>query len=99
MTKHVVYILTNQANGPVFIGETPDLLYRLTQHRSGRARHPEFAIDRLVYTESYDCCYKAQARVKALKLASSEWLDAIISAKNPAWQELMPASIEETLAA
>jgi len=94
MTDHILYILSNPLNGvkagPVFIGETSDLLYRMTQHRSGRPQHPAFALDRLVYTESYDCQYKAQARVGALKSASRQWLDALITSHNPAWAELLP---------
>jgi len=99
MTEHIVYILSGPTHGPVFIGATPDLLHRMTQHRSGKVSHAVFRIDRLVYTESYSCSFKAEARVRALKSSSSEWLDALISSKNPTWQELMPAPIEEAQAA
>ena len=99
MTKHVVYILSGAQPGPVFINSTPDLLRRMTQHRSGKIRQSKFRIDRLVYTESYDCAFKAQARVRALKTASREWLDALITSRNPSWQELLPAPIESAQAA
>jgi len=94
MTEHVVYILSGQSTGPVFIGSTPDLLRRVTQHRSGKIRQAQFRIDRLVYVESYACAFKAEARVRALKSASREWLDALITSRNPSWQELLPAPIE-----
>jgi len=71
----------------------------MTQHRSGKVSHAAFRIDRLVYTESYSCGFKAEARMRALKSSSREWLDALISSKNASWQELMPASIEEVQAA
>jgi len=97
MIKNSVYILSGTLPGPVFIGATPDLLCRMTQHRSGKIRQSQFRIDRLVYTEHYDCAFKAGARVRALKSASREWLDALITSKNPSWQELLPTLIEEAL--
>jgi len=36
MTEHIVYILSGIQPGPVFINVTPDILRRMTQHRSGR---------------------------------------------------------------
>ena len=103
MTEHILYILSNSLNGvkggPIYIGQTSDLLYRITQHRSGRPQQPAFAIDCLVYTESYDCPFKAQARIRALKSASREWIDRLISAKNPAWTELLPRPQNQAIAA
>ena len=99
MSEHIVYILSGAQPGPVFINSTPDLLRRMAQHRSGKIRQSQFRIDRLVYVESYDCAFKAQARVKALKSASREWLDALITSRNPSWQELLPATIEGAKAA
>ncbi len=99
MTKHIVYIVTTQTYGPIFIGHTSDLLFRMTQHRTGGARSAAMRIDRLVYTESYDCPFQARKRVKALKAASREWIDALISAKNPTWQSLMAAPIQDLCAA
>jgi putative endonuclease len=99
MSEHIVYILSGAQPGPVFINSTPDLLRRMAQHRSGKIRQSQFRIDRLVYIESYDCAFKAQARVRALKSASREWLDALITARNPTWQELLSATIEGSKAA
>jgi putative endonuclease len=91
MSEHIVYILSGAQPGPVFINTTPNLLRRVTQHRSGRIKQSQFRIDRLVYVESYDCAFQAQARVRALKAASREWLDALITSRNPSWEELLPA--------
>jgi len=99
MSKHIVYILSGAQPGPVFIDAVPDLLRRMTQHRSGKIRQSQFRIDRLVYVETHQCAFKAQARVRALKSASREWLDALISSRNPTWQELLPAPIESAQAA
>lgn len=92
MSEHIVYILSGAQPGPVFIDSTPDLLQRMTQHRSGKIRQAQFRIDRLVYVESYKCAFKAEARVRALKTASWEWLDALITSRNAGWNDLLPSS-------
>ena len=99
MSKHALYILSGRLPGPVFIGAASDLPRRLRQHSCGKVSHPRFRIDRLVYTETYDCAFKAKARARALRTASRQWLDALISSKNPAWQELGNAPIVEAQAA
>lgn len=98
MTEHIVYILSGAQPGPIFIGATPDLLRRVTQHRGGKIRQSQFRIDRLVYVESYDCAFKANARVKALKSSSREWLDALVTSRNQNWEDLLPASKESRAA-
>ena len=92
MSEHIVYILSGAQPGPVFINSTPDLLRRMTQHRSGRIKQSQFRIDRLVYVERYDCAFKADARVRDLKTASREWLDSLISSRNVGWDDLLPVS-------
>ena len=99
MTQHTLYILTTQSGGPIFIDHTSDLLFRMTQHRTGRPQSALTRIDRLVYTESYDCPFQARKRVDALKAASREWINALISAQNPTWQSLMAAPIQDACAA
>ena len=94
MTDHVIYILTAKGEGanlgPIFIGETSDLLYRMAQHRSGRPSVPVFALSRLVYVETMSCPFAAKRRLRALKAASRQWLNQHISAHNPNWHDLMP---------
>jgi len=91
MSEHIVYILSGVQPGPIFINSTPDLLRRMTQHRGGKIRQSQFRIDRLVYVERYACAFKAQARVRALKAASREWLDALITSHNAGWEDLLPS--------
>lgn len=99
MTEHVIYILSGQGRGPLFVGVTHDLTTSLRRHRAGKVSRPEFRIDRLVYTERFDCSFKADARRLALKAASFEWLQALISSQNPTWQSLAHAPIEVAQAA
>lgn len=86
MTEHVIYILSGQDKGPIFMGVTTDLPRCIRRHRAGKVSRAEFRIDRLVYTESFGCSYQADARLRALKGASREWLYALITASNPAWE-------------
>ncbi|MDA8708341.1 hypothetical protein N9M10_03110 [Hellea sp.] len=90
MSEHIVYILSGAQPGPIFINSTPDLLRRMTQHRGGKIKQSQFRIDRLVYVERYDCAFKADARVRALKSASREWLDALVTSHNAGWDDLLP---------
>jgi len=99
MTEHVIYILSGQGRGPLFVGASHDLATCLRRHRSGKVSRPEFRIDRLVYTERFTCSFKADARRRALKAASFEWLEALISSQNPTWQTLPDAPIEVARAA
>ena len=94
MTKHVIYILSGEMRGPVFIGASRDLERCLRRHRSGKVSRPEFRLDRLIYTERFDCAFKADQRRQALKTASREWLDRLILSQNPTWQDLLAAPIK-----
>jgi len=81
------------------MGVTSALGPCLRQHRSGKVSHVKFRIDRLVYTEIHTCSFKADARLRALKSGSRDWLNALINSKNPAWQDLAPAPIKMPQAA
>ena len=99
MTKHILYILSGEKSGPLYVGICRQLETTLRRHRAGKPSRPEFRLDRLVYTESFDCKFKADMRRRALKAASGEWTAALISANNPAWQDLSMPSIEMSKAA
>jgi putative endonuclease len=51
-----VYILTNRANGTLYVGVTSDLGRRIWQHREGVADGftKQYGLKRLVYFERYD---------------------------------------------
>ncbi len=99
MTEHILYILSGEKSGPLYVGICRQLETTLRRHRAGKPSRPEFRLDRLVYTESFDCKFKADMRRRALKAASGEWTAALISANNPAWQDLSMPSIEMSKAA
>ena len=99
MTEHILYILSGEKSGPLYVGICRQLETTLRRHRAGKPSRPEFRLDRLVYTESFDCKFKADMRRRAVKAASGEWTAALISANNPAWQDLSMPSIEMSKAA
>ena len=99
MTEHIIYIWSGEKRGPLYVGVCRQLEMTLRRHRAGKPSRPEFRLDRLVYTESFSCKFKADKRRRALKAASQEWTNALISAHNPAWQDLSMPSIEMSKAA
>ena len=85
-----VYILTNRS-GTLYIGMTSDLERRVAEHRAGRypnAFTARYAMDRLIYTESYDSARDATRRERQLKAWRREKKVALINAANPAWRDL-----------
>ncbi len=74
VTYHV-YILANRPNGTLYIGITNSLALRLSQHKNGRGSEfaRRYAVDRLVYVESYDTPSDAIAREKQLKKWNRAW--------------------------
>lgn len=88
MTDHYLYILSGQSYGPIFIETASDLRTRLKEHKSGHLSQDMFRIDQLVYVERYDSAFKADARLKSLRSASREWVDALVMRQNPDWIDL-----------
>ena len=89
MKKYYVYILSGQTYGPVFIETTSDLMDRMKAHRVGRLSQSSFRIDQLVHIEQFDNSTAANQRKTALKLASREWIDALIERNNPNWNDML----------
>jgi putative endonuclease len=87
-----VYILTNQANGILYIGVTSDLIRRVGDHRAGNIDGftKKYGLKRLVYFERHDDISSAIAREKAMKAWKRAWKVRLIIAGNPAWDDLYP---------
>lgn len=88
MKAYYTYILSGQSCGPIFIDAVENLGERVAQHKRGRASVDMFRIDQLVYVEKHADLTSARRRVKALKSASREWVDALIERSNPHWEDL-----------
>jgi putative endonuclease len=90
---YFVYIMTNRWKTVLYTGVTNSLAVRVWQHK-----HKVFAgftkkynCDRLVYRESYDRVEAAIAREKQIKGWTRAKKDALITARNPEWEDLAAA--------
>jgi len=99
MTKHYTYILSGQSYGPIFIGAAQDIVARVSCHKRGHLSVDAFRIDRLVFVEEHGSERAAEARAKALKSASREWIDALVEKSNPDWRDMAAATQKRDLKA
>ncbi len=85
-----VYILTNRANGTLYIGATSNLARRVWEHREGVAAGftKRYGLDRLVYAERHETMLSALHREKTLKTWRRAWKIRLIGRMNPDWSDL-----------
>jgi putative endonuclease len=85
-----VYIMTNKANGTLYIGVTTDLPFRVAQHRNGTgsAFCRRYNLDKLAYAEEHATVIEAIAREKAMKAWKRDWKIELIEKANPEWRDL-----------
>jgi putative endonuclease len=64
-----VYIMTNRANGTLYVGVTSDLSRRVEQHRKGLVAGftRRYGLKRLVHAEPHEDMQRAIQREKTLK--------------------------------
>ena len=85
-----VYIMTNHANGELYVGVTANLSRRVYEHREGLIPGftKRYGLKRLVYYEQYDDIRSAIQREKNLKHWSRAWKVRLILDSNPEWRDL-----------
>lgn len=85
-----VYIMTNRANGVLYVGVTADLSRRAYEHREGLIKGftRRYGLKRLVYFERYDDIWTAIQREKNMKHWSRAWKVRLILDFNPEWRDL-----------
>ncbi len=86
---YFVYIIASRSR-TLYIGVTNDLIYRLRQHREGKADSftTTYRIHRLVYFERFQWIDKAIAREKYLKHFLRQEKVDLIQSTNPTWTDL-----------
>ncbi|MBP6391367.1 MAG: GIY-YIG nuclease family protein [Flavobacteriales bacterium] len=92
-----IYILTNRANGVLYIGVTSDLYSRIAEHKAHldpKGFTTRYNLDKLVYFEGFDSIEEAIAREKQLKAGSRKSKTALIEAMNPTWRDLHQETID-----
>ncbi len=85
-----VYIMTDAANGTLYVGVTTDLIRRVAQHRAGEIDGftKRYGLKRLVYFEPHDDINAAIHREKRLKKWPRAWKVRLIALDNPNWNDL-----------
>jgi putative endonuclease len=85
-----VYIMTNQANGTLYVGVTSDLAPRATEHRDGvlDGFTKKYGLKRLVFAEAHDEIAEAIQREKAIKHWPRARKIRLIEMDNPRWDDL-----------
>jgi putative endonuclease len=84
------YIMTNRANGTLYLAVTDDLPRRAWEHRAGVAAGftKRYALKRLVYVEEYDDIRAARQREQNMKHWPRAWKVRLILDQNPSWADL-----------
>ena len=85
-----VYIMTNRANGTLYVGVTSNLSRRIYEHREGLIHGftKRYGLKCFVYYEWYDDIRIAIQREKNLKKYPRKWKLNLIEEKNPNWEDL-----------
>jgi len=85
-----VYIMTNKANGTLYLGVTSDLARRAWEHREGTAPGftRQYKLKRLVWYEAHHDIRDAIQREKTMKHWSRAWKVRMILDLNPEWRDL-----------
>ena len=85
-----VYILSNRANGTLYVGVTSNLVQRVYQHRAGEAEGftQRYDLKMLVYYELFEDMSNAILSEKRLKRWRRSWKIKLIEEKNPEWRDL-----------
>jgi putative endonuclease len=85
-----VYIMTNRANGTLYVGVTSDLARRVWEHREGVVQGftDRYGLKRLVYVEGHESIIDAIRREKAIKRWVRAWKVRLILENNPGWVDL-----------
>jgi len=85
-----VYIVTNKADGTLYLGVTSDIRRRASEHRSGTYEGfaKRYGLKRLVFMERHEEIESAIARETRIKKWPRAWKVRLIHAVNPGWDDL-----------
>ena len=88
--KGYVYIISDDKNGPLYVGTTSNLIRKIWQHRQGKISGycKKYKLARLVYFEACESIHRALWREHQIKTWERTWKLALIKEKNPDWLDL-----------
>ena len=87
-----VYLMASRKDGTLYAGVTRDLVERVYQHKTKvmKGFTSRYAVDRLVWFETYDDPVSAITREKEIKKWRRDWKIRLIEESNPDWRDLYP---------
>jgi putative endonuclease len=87
---YYVYLMASMKGGTLYLGVTNDLVRRVYQHKEKLLPGftSRYAVDRLVWFETYDDPTTAITREKDIKKWRRAWKVRMIEAANPDWRDL-----------
>jgi putative endonuclease len=90
MRQFYVYILASRPGGAIYVGVTSDLVRRIFEHKQKlvQGHTKRYAIDKLVYFETYDSASTALQREKNMKHWPRAYKTRLIAQENPSWRDL-----------
>jgi len=85
-----VYIMTNRANGVLYVGVTSNLSRRIYEHREGLIAGftKQYGLKLLVYYERHEDIRLAIQRESNIKHWRRSWKVRLILEMNPEWRDL-----------
>jgi putative endonuclease len=85
-----IYIVTNKANGVLYVGVTSNIARRAYEHREGLIDGftKRYGLKQLVYIEPHEEILAAIQREKNIKHWPRTWKVRLIHAANPNWYDL-----------
>ncbi len=85
-----VYIVTNKANGILYVGVTSDIARRAWEHRGGLVEgfSKRYGLKMLVHVERFDEIGAAIQREKNIKHWPRSWKVRLIETHNDEWRDL-----------
>jgi putative endonuclease len=87
-----VYLMASRKDGTLYRGVTRDLVRRVYQHKTKATPGftSRYAVDLLVWFETYDDPATAISREKEIKKWRRDWKIQLIEKSNPDWKDLYP---------
>jgi putative endonuclease len=85
-----VYMLSSKPQGTLYVGNTDNLVKRVSEHKSRAVRGftATYGVDRLVWFESHETRESAWGREKQIKEWKRAWKIRLIEETNPGWLDL-----------
>ncbi|NOR86640.1 MAG: GIY-YIG nuclease family protein [Bacteroidales bacterium] len=91
MKQPATYIVTNKADGVLYVGVTSNLKSRIAKHKNKTYKDSftaRYNVDKLVWFQELPIMHEAIAREKQLKAGSRAKKVKLIVEMNPEWRDL-----------